>query len=128
MTWNLPGQPGTKKWLEKYKKDLVCVRYRYDEERGKKITTVEMVVDENIWEKNPQRISANKIMSIRVSYGEISIAKLIKAAGGCWNRQQKVWELAYKTILELGLQDRIVDMSNIRHIKRGNRPKRNVYY
>lgn len=114
----LPGQPGTKQWLEKYGQDLVCVRYRYDKERRRKLTTVEIIVEESTWEKNPQRIPANKIMYIRVNYGEVYIAKLVKAAGGRWNKGAKLWELAYKDVLALGLEDRIVDMSNIRHIKK----------
>ena len=36
----LPGQPGTKKLLEKYGEKLVCVRYKYDEKRLKRIKTV----------------------------------------------------------------------------------------
>ena len=46
----LPDQPGTKYWIEKYGKDLVCVRYRYDEKLNKKITTVEIIVDEKSWQ------------------------------------------------------------------------------
>src|SRR5438445_9282132 len=40
-----PGQPGTKKLQQRYGDDLICVRYRYDEERGERIKTVEIAVD-----------------------------------------------------------------------------------
>jgi hypothetical protein len=30
----VPGQQGTKKLYNKYGKNLVCVRYRYDEEKN----------------------------------------------------------------------------------------------
>lgn len=32
----LAGQPGTKKWIDKYGKDLICVRYKYDPVKQKK--------------------------------------------------------------------------------------------
>jgi hypothetical protein len=32
-----PNQPGTKKWLEKYGENLICVRYRYDEKNHRKL-------------------------------------------------------------------------------------------
>ena len=104
----LPDQPGTKYWIEKYGKDLVCVRYRYDEKLNKKITTVEIIVDEKSWQRSPGKIPANKIMFISVMYGEVKVANLIKAAGGRWNRSIRLWELAYKDIINLGLEDRIV--------------------
>jgi hypothetical protein len=41
-----PGQRGTLRLVEKYGKALLCVRYRYDEARGVKLKTVEIIVDE----------------------------------------------------------------------------------
>lgn len=108
----IPGEAGTKRWIEKYGEDLLCVRYRYDEKHKRKITTVEIIADKGIWEKNPQKIPKSKIMRIRVDYGEISLAKLVKAAGGRWNKQIKLWELPYGEVLTLGLEKRIVKISN----------------
>jgi len=104
----LPQQPGTKRWLEQYGKNLVCVRYRYDEKNSKKITTAEIIVKEQNWERNRRKIPLNKIMSLLVQYDEIEIRRLIKAAGGRWNSEAKVWELAYGDVVSLGLRDRIV--------------------
>jgi hypothetical protein len=103
-----PGEPGTKKWTQKYGDNLVCVRYRYDEKSSKKITTVEIIVNESVWQKNEQNIPKNKIMRIRVNYGELNTARLVKAAGGRWNKQAKIWELPYKEVKALGLEKRIV--------------------
>ncbi len=50
----------------------------------------------------------NKIVQLSVKYGEIQIGRLIRAAGGRWNRKEKVWELPYGEVLALGLQDRMV--------------------
>jgi len=104
----LPGQAGTKAWLEKYGDNLICVRYRYDKKQKKRLTTVEIAVDENVWEKSGTRIPANKIMHIRVSYGEIETAMIIKRNGGRWNKEGRYWELSYKEVKELGLKGRII--------------------
>lgn len=45
----MPGSNGTKKLVERYGERLVCVRYRYDEERRKRIKTVELVEEESAW-------------------------------------------------------------------------------
>lgn len=39
-----PGHNGTKKYLQKYGDQLVCVRYRYDKKRNKRQTTIELRV------------------------------------------------------------------------------------
>lgn len=41
-----PGSPGTRRLLQRYGTDLLCVRYRVDHATGKRFTTVEQVVDE----------------------------------------------------------------------------------
>jgi hypothetical protein len=103
-----PGQPGTKKWVEKFGADLLCVRYRYDEERQRKLKTVELVVEEKFWEPDEKRIPRNKVMSVRIFPNEPHLQRVVKAAGGRWIPQKKVWELAYGEILDLGLEKRIV--------------------
>jgi hypothetical protein len=104
----VPGEDGTKKWVEKYGDNLVCVRYRYDEEQNKKITTVEIIVNVGDKQRKKQKIPVNKKIGIRVYYGERETAALVKAAGGRWNRFSRVWELPYKEVIALGLEKRIV--------------------
>lgn len=41
-----PTAPGAKRLATRYGKALVCVRYREDLARGRRLTTVELVVDE----------------------------------------------------------------------------------
>lgn len=45
-----PGQKGTKNLVEKYGKALLYVRYRNDEDRGVRLKTVELVVEEIPWQ------------------------------------------------------------------------------
>jgi hypothetical protein len=55
-----------------------------------------------------KRHSANKIIELKVNYEEAHLQKLIKSAGGRWNREKKLWELPYKDVVALGLENRIV--------------------
>ncbi len=104
----IPGKPGTIKWVNKYGDRLVCVRYRYDPINHHKMKTVEIIVDKGVKRKRRERIPANKIMQIKVIYGEKELARVVKQAGGKWNRTEKVWELPYQAICDLGLEDRMV--------------------
>ncbi len=102
-----PGQNGTRKLTEEYGDRLLCVRYIYDDETNVKLKTVEIIVDKKPWHKDGKRIPGNKIVGVHVAYGEIRIGRLIRSAGGKWNRQSKVWELPYREVLALGLAERI---------------------
>ena len=104
----LPGQPGTKKWMDKYGKNLHCIRYKVDSENNLKYVTVELIADKKQGGRNNSRISKNRILPLQVLFEETSIRQLIKDAGGRWNREKRVWELAYSEIVALGLEKRIV--------------------
>jgi hypothetical protein len=108
----LPGQPGTKKLFEQYGSDLVCVRYRYDSERGLKLKTVELIVGKGPWHGSVSRIRGEKTVKARIEYGEVEFGRQVKAAGGKWNGKKKIWEVPYKVVVELGLTPRIVGETN----------------
>ena len=101
-----PGQRGTKQWLNQYGDQLVCVRYRYDAQRRKRYTTIELIVAEADWTPPPP--PPDTVVGVRVAWGEAALARRIKAAGGTWNRQRQVWELRYDQVVALGLVDRLV--------------------
>ncbi len=44
-----PGQRGTKKLQAMYGDRLVCVRYRYDPDTGRRFKTIEIIVEEKEW-------------------------------------------------------------------------------
>jgi hypothetical protein len=102
----LPGQRGTKRWVRQYGERLVCVRYRYDVEERKRYTTVELIVTESSW--TPPTPAPDTIVAVRVSWGEVELARSIKAAGGTWNRHKRAWELRYDQAVALGLLNRLV--------------------
>ena len=109
-----PGQNGTKRFVEKYGDQLVCVRYKYDSEMGKRYTTVELVEHESDWAAEPpdsaqgQASSPTQRLAVRVEYWETEIREKVKAAGGIWRPRQKLWEVRYEDVVALGLESRVV--------------------
>lgn len=100
------GLRGTKKLVDKFGPDLLFVRYYYDLEKHKKITTVEIVTDSKKWE--PKKIPPTTIVKVKVGIGEQEIQRKIREKGGKWNKEKGVWEIAFGSVKELGLQSRIV--------------------
>ena len=108
-----PGQRGTKKLARKYGDNLVCVRYRYDEDEKKRYTTVEIeeaVVD---WEPAPSNPASTQPaprdrMGVRIHYLETELRAQVKQIGGIWRPRQRLWELSFAQICALGLEERIV--------------------
>jgi hypothetical protein len=107
------GQPGTKKLIEKYGDRLLNVRYIYDSVSGIKMKTVELLEERKPWEGGRQFIPPNKIMHLRVEYGEVQVGQLIKSCGGRWNKEKGYWELAYRQVQILGLENRVINGYNI---------------
>ncbi|MBN2200422.1 hypothetical protein JW777_00540 [bacterium] len=93
--------------MERYGDRFVCLRYCIDVENNKRAKTVEIIVDEYEL-KRVERTPSNKIVHLRIEYGEIELARLVKGAGGRWNRAGRYWELAYGEARALGLEDRII--------------------
>ncbi len=107
-----PGRSGTKKLVEQYGERLVCVRYRYDEEKRKRYKTVELIIEETAWTPKRQP-RANEIVGIRVEVKEKELQNQIKREGGKWNPSDRVWEMRYDRALNLGLKPRIIRKKSI---------------
>lgn len=56
------GMKGTKKLVEEYGDKLICVRYRNDCERKRKVKTIEIIIDESPLSDNSSKIPLNKII------------------------------------------------------------------
>lgn len=104
-----PGQRGTKKLVAKYGERLVCVRYRYDEEKKKRYKTVEIIEEVVDWEPQADVIADHTLVEIQVDWAEKELRDLVKVSGGWWNSERKVWRLAYGDVVRLGLEKRIVE-------------------
>ena len=100
-----PGPKGTKHLAAQYGDRLVCVRYRYDAARKKRIKTVELVVAESDWKP---RFAPDEIVALRVAYPDVATRRRVKQAGATWNSDRTVWQLRYDRVVALGLRRRIV--------------------
>ena len=99
-----PGQDGTKKLLAQYGEQLVCVRYRYDDEKRKRYKTGELIVDESPWDP---KLKGDEMVGVRVELGEVNLQARVRQAGGVWDRLRKVWRLRYNQVVALGLEERV---------------------
>ena len=104
----LAGHAGTKQLTKIYGERLIAVRYKLDIEHRRKMKTAEIIVDE--WEWKPVKTPpVNKVVRLKVKYGEKHLGVLVRNAGGKWNREGKYWELPYGVAVRLGLEERILD-------------------
>jgi hypothetical protein len=69
-----PGQKGTKQLLTQYGDRLVCVRYRYDAQRKKRLKTVELIVAERDWEPQRPPFAQDQIVGVRVAFADVAAA------------------------------------------------------
>lgn len=99
-----PGQKGTKKYVEKYGDALICVRYRYDAERRKQYKTIELVVSESDWTPPPAKFPDSTMVALIISATETALRSQVKALGGRWNPDKKVWIVPYGCIKNTRLE------------------------
>jgi hypothetical protein len=107
----VPGKRGTQKYVAEYGERLVCVRYRYDEAKGKRYKTVELIVGEVDWQPAlvvPHEPAEQSVVQVQVTVDEVEVRRQVKQAGGVWKPKLRVWEMAYGQAKALGLQARIV--------------------
>ena len=94
-----PGQPGTKKLVQQYGDNLICVRYRYDAENQRMLKTIELIIANEPWQRNSQKIPKHKIVNLRIAVDEGELRNRVKKAGGKWDPQKQAWRLAYREVL-----------------------------
>lgn len=108
-----PGKKGTKKLVARFGDRLICVRYRYDAQRRKRFTTVELIVDEADWHgPTPTTHKSDPPVgpvAIKVEMWESAIQRKVRAAGGTWDRARHVWLLPLPSVRALNLTNRIVE-------------------
>src|SRR5712692_2791618 len=87
-----PGQKGTKQLLAQYGDRLICVRYRYDVQRKKRLKTLELLVAERDWEPRP-RFADDQVVGLRVAFADVTVRAQVQQADGTWNPERRVWLL-----------------------------------
>jgi len=101
-----PGERGTKQLQSEYGDRLVCVRYRYDPKARMRYKTVELIVDEKPYlPENSADYFAE--VTVRIAFHERALRDRVKASGGRWDPESKVWRMMYKDVLELDLEHRV---------------------
>jgi len=114
-----PGKPGTKRLQERYGDKLVAVRYRLDRKTLTHYTTVELIVEQKYalikGQPGPSTFTASTFtasaatnVALRIHRHETDLQRLIKSAGGKWDRDNLVWLIASAEAERLGLQERII--------------------
>lgn len=101
-----PDQKGARRLAERFGDRLVCVRYRTDPESGRRFTTVEIVVEE----RTPVARAPSQQL-IRVGWKETELRDAIKASGGIWVPDRKLWRVPTVAIKRLRIQNRVVQES-----------------
>ena len=90
---------------EKYGDALLCVRYRYDENREVKLKTVEIIVEEK-----PLRIPRFKdgdVVPVAVTYDEMEFREQLRKMRAKWDPQVKLWFVPFRLIRGTPLESRI---------------------
>lgn len=101
-----PGQKGTKRLQEQYGDALLCVRYRYDESRGVRLKTVEIVVEEKPWQQ-PFRFRDDDLVPVSVGYEETELREKLRRLKARWRPDEKLWLVTYRSIRDTELDARI---------------------
>jgi hypothetical protein len=100
-----PGQRGTLRLQQQYGNALLCVRYRYDEARGMKIKTVEIIVEEKPLLHS--RFKSDDYVPVSVGYHEKELRELLRKCRARWEPEQKVWYVRYELIRRTPLEARV---------------------
>ena len=108
-----PGQRGAKKLLTQYGDRLVCVRYHYNEQRQRRLKTVELIIAEEPWMPLETPPAADVLGPIRLAVSEVTLRQQVKQVGGRWDLRRQVWEVRYTQVVALGLTERIIDSGSL---------------
>lgn len=103
-----PGQSGTRRLVEQYGEKLLCVRYRFDEERGVKLKTVEIIVDEK--PLRTPRFKDEDLVPVHVAYGEAELRRQLRAMRARWDSERKLWYVRFGLIRGTVLEDRLAEL------------------
>lgn len=103
-----PGQKGTKRLVEQYGDTLVCVRYRYDATKRKCYKTAEIIVNESDWTPPPAKYADSALVPLKIGASETGLRNQVKAVGGRWDSNRKVWVVPYACIAGTKLEKLII--------------------
>lgn len=94
--------------MEKYGNALLCVRYRFDEIRGVKLKTVEIIVDERPLKK--PLFKDGDMVPVAVAYHEKELREQLRAMRARWDAERKLWYVRYGLIRGTPLVERLAEV------------------
>ena len=68
------------------------MRYRYDEQRQKRLKKIELIIEEKPW---TLLAPADVLVPLRLAWSEVRLRQQIKQLGGRWDPRRQVWEVHY---------------------------------
>ena len=71
-------------------------------------TTVELVEEEVPWQPRRRR-RVDDLVAVAVGFAEKELREMLKSAGGKWDPERKLWQVAYGKIRGTVLAERIVE-------------------
>ncbi len=77
-----PVQKGTQQLLAQYGDPLICVRYRYNARRRKRLKTAERVVAERDWDPPRPPFAPDQMVELRVAFAEVAVRQRVKQLVG----------------------------------------------
>lgn len=105
-----PGDPGTKKYVKTYGNELICIRYRYDEEKQIRYTTVELIIESGpMKQKLTSQKDTGDYVFIKILPEEDDLQEQVQLFGAAWDEDRKLWKISQETAKELNLIDRIIN-------------------
>jgi len=107
-----PGDKGTRKLVARFGERLLRVRYLYDADRGRRLKTVELIVQSiprQPRSRSPRRRD-DDIVPVRIAWHETDLRERAKRLGAVWRPAQKVWEIRWSDARRLGIADRVVEV------------------
>jgi hypothetical protein len=99
-----PGQKGTKRLVEKYGDDLLCIRFRYDAALRQRLKTIELIIEKTDWTPPPPKYSSDTVVALQIEAYDIKMRTQAKALGGRWNPEKKLWFVKYGEIVGTPLE------------------------
>ena len=95
-----PGQHGTRKLVERFGERLVRVRYLYDAAAGRRLKTVELIVESVPWAPRPRRPRRrdDEIVAVRIAFDEVDLRERARRFGAVWRPEQRLWEMHWDDV------------------------------
>jgi hypothetical protein len=91
-----PGDKGTRKLVQKFGDQLLCVRYRYDLLEQVRYKTVELVIECVPWKPGQQLREDGQrppggpppLVDVRIRFDETELRERVKAVGARWSPER----------------------------------------